>query len=134
MATIQSQMVLNDGMSAVLRKITSALDTTLAAFEQMQRASGEALELATIEAARGELVGARQATDQWAESFSWAAEEEEKLNRGIERGTSLSFCGKRYRSASHCHILPFCRSAPPSGRRLSDIFWPFQFAGVWSSR
>ncbi|MCI8350156.1 MAG: hypothetical protein HFJ86_03200 [Oscillospiraceae bacterium] len=90
MATIQSQMVLNDGMSAVLRKITSALDTTLAAFEQMQRASGEALELATIEAARGELVGARQATDQWAESFSWAAEEEEKLNRGIERGTSAT--------------------------------------------
>lgn len=90
MATIKSQMVLNDGMSAVLRKITSALDTTLAAFEQMQRASGEAIELATIEAARGELVGARQATDQWAESFSRAAEEEEKLNRGIERGTSAT--------------------------------------------
>ena len=43
MATIKSQMVLNDGMSVVLKKITAALDTTLSSFEQIQRLSGNEL-------------------------------------------------------------------------------------------
>ena len=45
-------MVLNDGMSAVLKRITSALDTTLNAFEQVQRASGRAVDAAQIAQAR----------------------------------------------------------------------------------
>ena len=48
MATIRSQMVLNDGMTSVLRKISGALTTTLDAFEQMQRASGQSINLSLI--------------------------------------------------------------------------------------
>lgn len=88
MATIKSQMALNDGMSAVLKKITSALDTTLASFEQVQRASGNAMDTAEIEAARAELAEAGNLVDELADSYRRAAQEEEQLNENINRGTS----------------------------------------------
>ena len=88
MATIKSQMTLNDGMSAVLKKITSALDITLTSFEQVQRASGNAMDVSKIEAARGALADASNAVDELAENYRRAAREEEKLNRGINQGTS----------------------------------------------
>ena len=88
MATIKSQMALNDGMSAVLKKITSALDTTLSSFEQIQRLSGNAMDVAEIEAARGALADASNAVDEMAENYRRAAREEERLNQGIHEGTS----------------------------------------------
>ena len=88
MATIKSQMTLNDGMSGVLKKITNALDITLASFEQVQRASGNAMDVTEIEAARGALVGASSAVDELAENYRRAAQEEEKLNQSINQGAS----------------------------------------------
>lgn len=88
MATIKSQMVLNDGISGVLKKITSALDTTLAAFEQMQQASGNAVDVANIEAARAELASAGKAVDEMADDYKKAAQEEEKLNENIHQGSA----------------------------------------------
>ena len=76
MATIKSQMVLNDGISAVLKKITTALDLTLASFEKIQRASGDAMDVANIEAARGALVGAVNAADEMEDKFRRAAQAE----------------------------------------------------------
>lgn len=69
MATIRSQMVLNDGMSAVLKRITSALDTTLNAFEQVQRASGRAVDAAQIAQARSQLVGANAEIQEMADGY-----------------------------------------------------------------
>ena len=88
MATIKSQMVLNDGMSVVLKKITSALDTTLSSFEMVQRASGSAIDVANIEAARAQLADASRAVDDMADSYRRAAQEEERLNDSINRGAS----------------------------------------------
>lgn len=88
MATIKSQMALNDGMSVVLKKITAALDTTLSSFEQIQRASGNAMDVAEIEAARGALADASNAVDEMADNYRRAAQEEERLNQGIHEGTS----------------------------------------------
>lgn len=88
MATIKSQLVLNDGMSAVLKKITSALDTTLSSFERVQRLSGSAMDVAEIEAARGALADADRAVDEMAESYRRAAQEEKRLNQDIHEGTS----------------------------------------------
>ena len=79
MATIKSQMVLNDGMSVVLKKITSALDTTLSSFEMVQRASGSAVDVANIEAARAQLADASRAVDDMADNYRRAAQEEERL-------------------------------------------------------
>lgn len=86
MASIRSQMTLNDGMSSVLRKITTALDTTLNAFEQVQRASGRAVDAASIAQARSQLVGANAEIQDMAEGYRRAAEHEENLNRGLRSG------------------------------------------------
>lgn len=88
MATIKSQMTLNDGMSGVLKKITQALDLTLASFEQVQRASGDAMNVAAIEEARGALVESVRDIERMEEGFRRAAQEEEKLNRNINQGAS----------------------------------------------
>lgn len=90
MATIRSQMVLNDGVSAVLKRITSALDTTLNAFEQVQRASGRAVDAAQIAQARSQLVGANAEIQDMADGYRRAAEQEENLNRGLRTGGSLA--------------------------------------------
>ena len=82
MATIKSQMALNDGMSVVLKKITAALDTTLASFEQIQRLSGNTMDVAEIEAARGALADASNAVDEMADNYRRAAQEAQALKDG----------------------------------------------------
>ena len=79
MATIRSQMVLNDGMTSVLRKISMALTTTLDAFEQMQRASGQSINSAQIAAARSQLVGANAELDKMADNFQKAGSKADGL-------------------------------------------------------
>lgn len=90
MATIRSQMVLNDGISGVLRKINTALNTTLNAFEQVQRASGRAVDTVQIQAARAALVQANAQVDQMAKGYRRAAEQEEILNKGLRNGTNAA--------------------------------------------
>lgn len=90
MATIRSQMVLNDGISGVLRKINTALNTTLNAFEQVQRASGRAVDTAQIQAARAALVQANREVDEMAEGYRRAAGQEEILNKGLRNGTNAA--------------------------------------------
>lgn len=90
MGTIRSQMSLNDGMSVVLKKITGALDITLHSFEQVQRASGRAINAAQIAQARSQLVGANAQLDDMAENYRRAAQHEENLNRGLHRGTTAA--------------------------------------------
>ena len=79
MATIRSQMVLNDGMTSVLRKISGALTTTLDAFEQMQRASGQSINSAQFAAARSQLVGANAELDKMADNFQKAGSKADGL-------------------------------------------------------
>ena len=88
MATIKSQMALDDGMSRVLSKIVNGLNTTLDAFEQVQRASGSALDVANIEAARAGLAEAGAEVKAMEEYFRQAAEQEERLNNGVNQGAS----------------------------------------------
>lgn len=90
MATIKSQLSLNDGMSAVLKKITFALDTTLGTFEQMQRASGEVIDVDSITKARGLLVEANADFEQMVNEMARASREQEQLNENINRGTSAA--------------------------------------------
>lgn len=83
-------MVLNDGISGVLRKINTALNTTLNAFEQVQRASGRAVDTAQIQAARAALVEANREVDDMAKGYRRAAQQEEVLNKGLRNGTSTA--------------------------------------------
>lgn len=90
MATIRSQMVLNDGISGVLKRITNGLSTTLNAFEQVQRASGRAVDVTQIQAARAALAEANRDVDNMAEAYRRAAQQEEVLNKGLRNGVSAA--------------------------------------------
>lgn len=79
MATVRSQMVLNDGMTSVLRKISNALNTTLDAFEQMQRASGQSINSAQFAAARSQLVGVNAELDEMADKLGKAGSKADGL-------------------------------------------------------
>jgi hypothetical protein len=90
-------MTLNDGMSAVLKKVTAALDTTLGAFEQVQQASGQAMDVTVIQEARAQLAEASSEVDELAEGYRRAAEQEqnaktqeERLNASINAGTEAA--------------------------------------------
>ena len=100
MATIRSQMVLNDQMTGVLKKITNALDFTLHSFEQMQQASGNAVDTKVLNSMRiglAECNGTireieanyRRATaqgEQLAEVVQKTSYEERRLNQAISAG------------------------------------------------
>ena len=57
MATIQSQLKVNDGMSATLRRISSTLDTLTGSFIHMQSASANSMDTQNFEAAIASLNG-----------------------------------------------------------------------------
>jgi tape measure domain-containing protein len=83
-------MVLNDGISGVLKRITNGLSTTLNAFEQVQRASGRAVNVTQIQAARAALAEANRDVDNMAEAYRRAAQQEEVLNKGLRNGVSAA--------------------------------------------
>lgn len=90
MATIKSQMSLNDGMSSVLKKITRALDTTLSSFEAVQAASGMAFDTKLIKAAHVELAQANNEIKDMADYLKRAENQEERFNQSIRTGTSAA--------------------------------------------
>ncbi len=55
MATIASQLKINDGMSSVLKNISKALNLVIDNFETMQQASGQAIDVSNMAAARREI-------------------------------------------------------------------------------
>lgn len=87
MATIRSQMVLNDGMSAVLKNITRALDITLHSFEQMQDASANAVDVRLLNQARAGLGEVNLAVREMEENYRRAAQQEQQVTRNIRQST-----------------------------------------------
>lgn len=71
-------------------KSTPPLNTTLNAFEQVQQASGNAVDTVQIQAARAALVEANREVDNMAEGYRRAAQQEEVLNRGLRNGASAA--------------------------------------------
>ena len=88
MGTIKSQMALNDGMSAVLKKITRSLDTTIAAFEEMQKASGKSVDTKLLKSAHTMLAECNNEIDQMADAYEKAQKQQKKLNASIGKGTA----------------------------------------------
>ena len=87
MATIKSQMVLNDGMSTVLRKITHLLDATIKSFEDMQKASGQAIDTRQFQALHVEAAEINNQLDKMEKYYIKAAKAQERLNTGMQTGT-----------------------------------------------
>lgn len=88
MATIRSQMVLNDGMSAILKKITHVLDFTIHSFEDMKRASGEAFDPAIFQATYAEIGQINEQMDKMERYYIKAAQNQDYFNKGLLTGTS----------------------------------------------
>lgn len=88
MGTIRSQMALNDGMSAVLKKITRSLDTTISAFEEMQKASGKSMDTKLLKSAHTMLAQCNDEIDQMADEYERAQKQQQRLNDSIDKGTA----------------------------------------------
>lgn len=87
MATIQSQMVLNDQVTGVLKNITRALDITLHSFEQMQDASANAVDVRLLNQARAGLGEVNLAVREMEENYRRAAQQEQQVTRNIRQST-----------------------------------------------
>lgn len=87
MATIRSQMVLNDQVTGVLKNITRALDITLHSFEQMQDASANAVDVRLLNQARAGLGEVNLAVREMEENYRRAAQQEEQVTRNIRQST-----------------------------------------------
>ena len=87
MATIRSQMVLNDQVTGVLKSITRALDITLHSFEQMQDASANAVDVRLLNQARAGLGEVNLAVREMEENYRRAAQQEQQVTRNIRQST-----------------------------------------------
>lgn len=87
MATIRSQMVLNDQVTGVLKNITRALDITLHSFEQMQDASANAVDVRLLNQARAGLGEVNLAVREMEENYRRAAQQEQQVTRNIRQST-----------------------------------------------
>lgn len=87
MATIRSQMVLNDQVTGVLKNITRALDITLHSFEQMQDASANAVDVRLLNQARAGLGEVNLAVREMEENYRRAAQQEQQVTRNIRQTT-----------------------------------------------
>ena len=81
-------MALNDGMSAVLKKITRSLDTTISAFEEMQKASGKSMDTKLLKSAHTMLAQCNDEIDQMADEYERAQKQQQRLNDSIDKGTA----------------------------------------------
>lgn len=87
MATIRSQMVLNDQVTGVLKNITRVLDITLHSFEQMQDASSNAVDARLLNQARAGLGEVNLAVREMEENYRRAAQQEQQVTRNIRQST-----------------------------------------------
>ena len=83
MATIRTAIQLYDGMTPALRSITNALNMTISCFESLQTASGNAIDTASIQAARGELARAGATFDEIEQEIRQANEAQQNFNNSM---------------------------------------------------
>lgn len=88
MATIKSQLVLNDGMTGPLKSINKALNLVISNFEAAQRASGRAIDTASITSARAELGRANRAVEEIEQNLQDCDRQQDSFNNRISAGTS----------------------------------------------
>ncbi|MBD8037083.1 tape measure protein [Solibacillus sp. A46] len=90
MATIRTAIQIQDGLSQAFKAMNVAMQATINSFEHLQRASGNAVDVSSIEIARRELARAEQAFDQIETQISQANIQQNNLNNSIQNGTSAA--------------------------------------------
>lgn len=86
MAVIGSTVQMYDNMSPVINGITSALNICISSFESMQRASGQAVDTSSLQAARQHLSGAQASFIQVEQSMKNAGDGQQDFNSKLVQG------------------------------------------------
>lgn len=90
MATIRSQIQLIDMMSQPLRSITSALDSTVSAFEEMDSAMNSSFNPKHINDARNSIDLANAQFDEMTKNINQNEDAQERFNRQVRNGESAA--------------------------------------------
>lgn len=86
MATIRSAVQMTDGMSPVIRGITTALNICISSFESMQAVSSNAIDVSSLEAARQELASAEASFNQMESSINECDKSQNRFNHSMQEG------------------------------------------------
>lgn len=86
MATISASIALQDRMSPVMKPMLNGMNSMIAGFEKMERASGKAVDVSGLSAAKAELNRAGAAFKQVEQSIEDATREQEKFNNSARNG------------------------------------------------
>ncbi|SKA91525.1 tape measure domain-containing protein [Caloramator quimbayensis] len=86
MATIRTAIQIHDGMTPGLRSITNALNMTISSFEALQNASHNAVDTASIQAARAELNRAELAFNEIEQQIREANQAQQQFNNDVRNG------------------------------------------------
>ncbi|SHI40876.1 tape measure protein [Lutispora thermophila] len=90
MATIRTAIQVQDRMTVPLRSITNALNITISSFEAMQRASSNAIDTSSIQAAREQLNKAEIAFDEIEQEIRQANQAQQQFNNDIRNGQAAA--------------------------------------------
>ena len=90
MTTLKTAIALYDGVTSPLQSMHRAMNIMINSFESMQRASGKAVDVRSIQEAREELARAGTAFDSIEQSIREANNQQRKFNRSIGAGTSAA--------------------------------------------
>jgi len=83
MATIASTLKINDGMTPVFKSMMNSMNMIVSTFEDMNRASANAINVKGITAARGELTKAASAFKQIEDNINKTTGAQDKLNKSV---------------------------------------------------
>lgn len=90
MATIRTAIALYDGVTAPLQAMHKAMNIVLNSFEAMQRASGNSVDVSSIQEAREELARAGAAFDSIEQNIRDAGNQQQRFNDRIRSGTTAA--------------------------------------------
>ena len=90
MATIRTAIALYDGVTAPLQAMHKAMNIVLNSFEAMQRASGNSVDVSSIQEACEELARAGAAFDSIEQNIRDAGNQQDRFNRRIRDGTTAA--------------------------------------------
>lgn len=87
MGAVRSNLVVNDGMTPALRRINKAMSLMIGNFEAVQRASGQAMNISGLVAAKKEIGAANALLDETERNYRAINDQQNNLNRGLNTGT-----------------------------------------------
>lgn len=90
MATIRTAIQIQDGLSSAFKSMNVAMQATINSFEHLHQASGNAMDISSIEIARRELAHTEQAFEQIETQIRQADIQQDRFNQSIREGTSAA--------------------------------------------